>query len=150
MLSALASLPDEALVPVGWIRERLAETAAPEAEPEAETEAEPQPPPVLEPNPHIVPDQLYTPYETAELLGMQSKAEDPKKRKRAMECRVCEINPRELIRGAKGGRLMFWGRDILGYIEGRRRIQEGHPNKFPTVDDLEKMARIRDSLVKDL
>ena len=41
-----------------------------------------------------------------------------------MEGRVYEIDPRELIKtrmGAKGGRLMFWGRDILGFIEGRRQ-----------------------------
>ena len=111
LLSALASLPDEALVPVGWIRETLAEATA----------AEPTPEP---PEPHIVPDQLYTPYETAELLRMEPKGDDVKNRKRKMENRVYDIDPRELIKtrmGAKGGRLVFWGRDILGFIEGRRQ-----------------------------
>ena len=35
LLSALASLPDEALVPVGWVRERLAETSIGHPAPES-------------------------------------------------------------------------------------------------------------------
>lgn len=71
----------------------------------------------------IEPDRLYSPVEVAVILRMESSASDMKKRKRAMENRVYDMNPKELARirmGAKGGRLMFWGRDILGYIEGRR------------------------------
>ena len=43
-----------------------------------------------------------------------------------MENWVYEIDPRELIKtrmGAKGGRTMYWGREILGFIEGRRQTR---------------------------
>ncbi len=42
LLSALASLPDEALVPVGWIRERLAKTSIEHLTPESSARRGPQ------------------------------------------------------------------------------------------------------------
>ena len=71
----------------------------------------------------IEPDRLYSPVEVAVILRMEPRVGDVKKRKRAMANRVYEIDPRELVKtrmGAKGGRTMYWGRDVLQYIEGRR------------------------------
>lgn len=65
----------------------------------------------------IAPDGLYDTDEVAFLLGFRGKS------KKGNRNRVYEIKPERLARvhiGAKGGRTMFLGRDILRYIDSCR------------------------------
>ena len=63
------------------------------------------------------PDALYDPLETARILGFRGKPEGAKNR-------IYEIPAKELPRtwvGPNGGKAMFRGRDILAYMDARRR-----------------------------
>lgn len=69
----------------------------------------------------IQPDGLYSSDEAAHLLGFRSANQ------KANRNRLYEISYEELARvpvGAKGGRIMFLGRDILAYIEARRTTRK--------------------------
>lgn len=66
----------------------------------------------------IMPDALYSPEELADILGFRG---GPKSRTNS----VYAIPASELARtptGPKGGRVMFRGRDILDFINSRRRV----------------------------
>ena len=68
----------------------------------------------------VLPDALYTPVETAEILGFRGT--NPKSRTNA----VYNIPAGQLPRtptGPRGGNVMFRGRDILAFLDDRRRTQ---------------------------
>lgn len=69
---------------------------------------------------NIYPDALYSVRETAAHLGFRSTSD------KANTNRVHEIAYEDLPRvkiGAKGGKVMFQGRDILAYIEAHRHTR---------------------------
>lgn len=72
----------------------------------------------------ILPDALYSPLEMAEILGFESDIEDEKANARSRSNQVYKIPAKELPRtrvGGRGGKVMFRGRDILSYLDRRRR-----------------------------
>lgn len=69
----------------------------------------------------IQPDALYSPDEAAWILGYRGTS------RKANTNRVHEIPYEELARvpvGPRGGKTMFLGRDLLGFIESRRRTRK--------------------------
>lgn len=66
----------------------------------------------------VLPDALYTPEETAAILGFRGKS------KKSRTNAVYAIPAAELPRtptGPRGGNVMFRGRDLLEYMDARRR-----------------------------
>ena len=69
----------------------------------------------------ILPDALYTTREVAWILGYRGKSD------KANTNRIAELSPLELVRtrtGPNGGKVMFFGRDILAFIESRRQTRK--------------------------
>ncbi len=73
---------------------------------------------MIAPKVEIVPDALYSVEETAEILSFRGA--NPKSRTNAVY-RICPAELARTATGPNGGNYAFRGRDILAYMDSRRK-----------------------------